>query len=363
MGVGGSFFYAGVLGEDSHETLRDWTAGQDEGAVGALWTRAFGDAVGGQTLDWLFRSGAAGPSPRCVAEVDGKIVAHAGVTALQFCMDGQVVRGGYSVGAMTDPEYRGRGIYARLGAFLYERLEREGFAFVAGFSNAESHRLMAGPLARKVVAPFPWCVRILRPLGVAKALWARSAEASAPIVEVPIAESGRHRVAPQALDAQALDELWDRIAPAVRIGAVRDAAFARSRFATRPDAGYSAVAVEKAQGFAAWGIHRTIRIRGQLATFLVDFQVAPGEQGAGQYLLESLGRAASAQGVGLLSALLPGEGEARDSLRGSRFFRIPERLHPQLIRFSIRGLGAYADSELLANSSAWRLSWSDTDVV
>ena len=46
------------------------------------------------------------------------------------------VRGGYSIGAMTDPAMRGRRLFYRLGSALYERLEDDGFAFVAGFSNA-----------------------------------------------------------------------------------------------------------------------------------------------------------------------------------------------------------------------------------
>ena len=65
----------------------------------------------------------------------------------------------------------------------------------------------------------------------------------------------------------------------------------------------------------------------------------------------------------LLSALLPGHGPSRDALRRAAFLRIPEPLHPQLIRFSVRGLGRWAGSTLLTDPRAWQLSWGDTDVV
>ena len=344
------------------ETLRDFIPGQDEPAIANLWSRSFGDAVGGQTLEWLFRTGAAGPCPRSVSEVDGKIVAHAGVTALSFVIEGEEVSGGYSVGAMTDPAYRGRGLYARLGAYLYERLEADGFAFVAGFSNQQSHRLMTGPLERTGVRPFPWCVRILRPLAVVKGLLGGKGSVPVPL-EVPQLASDNHQLSAAGFDAPQLNELWERIAPGVRVGAVRNRDFAASRYGTRPEAGYRALAVEKDGRFVAWGVHRTISVRGQRATFLVDFEVAPGEQGAGQFLLRTLGQEAHKNRVSMLSALLPGEGAARDALRGAGFLQIPERLHPQLIRFSVRGFGPYRGSSLLANPGAWRLSWADTDVV
>src|SRR5690606_18586261 len=66
-------------------------------------------------------------------------------------------------GAMTDPAMQGRGLFVRVGRHLYQRLEEQGFAFVAGFSNRRSHRLMTGPLGRTPIGPFPWCVRPLLP--------------------------------------------------------------------------------------------------------------------------------------------------------------------------------------------------------
>jgi len=146
------------------DRLRDFEPGRDEAAVAALWGRCFGEAKGGQTPAWLFREGPAGPAPRVVAEVDGRVVAHAGMMPVRFHVDGRTVRGGYSVGAMTDPDQQGRGWFVRTATHLYERLEREGFGFVAGFSNASSHHLHVTRLERTPVRPFPWCVRPLRPL-------------------------------------------------------------------------------------------------------------------------------------------------------------------------------------------------------
>ena len=344
------------------ERLRDFRPAHDEPAVAELWERCFGRTVGGQTPEWMFRSGAAGPCPRSVAVVDDRIVAHAGVTALRFQLAGEEVSGGYSVGAMTDPDFRGRGLFARLGAHLYDRLEREGFAFVAGFSNAQSHRLMVGPLGRTALEPFPWCIRILRPAGLLRGLLQKSDTPIAP-PEIPAMSRGELSLASCAVDDDRVDALWDRVAPSVRVGAVRNSRFYASRFATRPEAGYRALGVERDQQMVAFAVHRTLTIRGQKATFLLDVLVAPDALEAGRWLLQTLARAARGQGAALLSALLPGEGQARKALRRTGFLRIPEALQPQAIHLSVRGLGPYANSPLLPDLGAWLLSWADTDVV
>jgi GNAT superfamily N-acetyltransferase len=347
------------------EVVRDFRPGEDDAAVAELWRRCFGDATGGQTSDWLFRSGAAGDCPRTVIEADGRVVAHAGVTALPFRIGDERVRGAYSVAAMTHPDLRGRGLFLRSAKALYARLEREGFAFVAGFSNAQSHRIMTGPLERTPLRSFPWCVRILRPLGIARSLLFGAGKEPPQTACEDAGTSGAAdlHVSPCSFDDPRLDSLWRRCEAEVRVACVRDRAFAESRFATRPEAGYRAWIAERDSQPAAWAVSRELVLRGLSATFLVDLLVAPGEARAGRELLRMLERRARAGGVQLLSALLPGSGEARQTLRDAGYRRVPERLHPQVIRFSVRGFGRFRDCPDLRNPSAWGLSWADTDIV
>jgi hypothetical protein len=267
---------------------------------------------------------------------------------------------------MTDPAFQGRGLFVRVGQALYARLEREGFAFVAGFSNANSHRLMTGPLGRTAVRPFPWAIRLLRPLGVVGGLLRPAAEVG-PRATVGAHEEGGVRVQERtpgdAATGAACDAIWSRAAPTVRVGCVRDGAFVASRYATRSEAGYRLLVASRADAPVAFLAYRAIVVRGIRAGFLLDFVLPPGEGGAGRALLRAAARLARAEGAALLSALLPGEGPSRAALRSAGFLRIPEGLHPQIIRFSVRGLGRWADSRLLSDPSAWHLSWADTDVV
>jgi hypothetical protein len=335
------------------EVVRDFEPGRDEGPVEALWSRVFGTPRGGQTAGWLFRPGPAGGSPRTVAEIDGRIVAHAGGAALRFRLGGEDVRGAYSVGAMTDPDFQGRRLHYRVASALYERLEREGFAFVAGFSNAKSFRLFTGPLHRTPIQPFPWAVRPVWPGTLLTNFTNRSRGDSSISSTTSLVEPGDPR----------LDAVWKRASENIEVGAVRDAAFSLWRYGSRPESGYRLLLAERAGEPAGWLSYRPMTLRGVRAGFLLDFVLAPGEEAAGRALLREAAQLARADRALLLSTLLPGGGPGRDALRAAGFLRIPERLHPQLIRFSTRGLGRFAGCTLLANPRAWHLSWADTDVV
>jgi hypothetical protein len=348
--------------------IRDFRPESDAAALQDLFVRVFGHPRGGQTLEWLFRPGPAGESPRAVAECSGRIVAHAGATALRFRCGNEIVRGGYSVAAMTDPAQRGQRLFFRVGEYLYQRMEEQGFAFVAGFSNQNSFRLMTGPLQRTALRPFPWCVRPIAPWAIARAALRREGvsmradDADFARILASASRGGVTLAACEPGDAR-LDVVWERAAPQVDVGAVRDAAFAAWRLGTRPDAGYRLVLAERAGRAAGWIAYRRLELRGVPAGFVVDFVLAEGEDAAGRALLRAAAQVARSEGAALLSALLPGGGPARRALRRAAFIRVPEALHPQVIRFSVRGLGHWAQQPSLLQPRAWHLGWSDTDVV
>jgi hypothetical protein len=355
-----------VSAPDGAERIRDFEPGRDEAASEALWARCFGLARGGQTLAWLFRTGPTGTCPRAVAEQAGRVVAHAGVAALRFRVEGRELLGGYSVGAMTDPEHQGRGLFVRTAEHLYARLERDGFGFVAGFSNANSHHLHTTRLGRTAVRPFPWCVHVLRPLAAGAALLRGLAGAEGPPPRpAPAGEHGPAgaRARPVAPDDPRLDALWARARGEITVGAVRDAAYARWRYASRPDAGYQAWLVETGGAPSAWAVGRVLPLRGLVAGFLLDLLAAPGEEAAGGAALGAFEAWVRARGGQIANALRPSPGTARRVLSRAGYLRVPERLHPQVIRFSVRGFGELAGRPVLADPEAWWLSWADTDVV
>ncbi|MBM4345945.1 MAG: GNAT family N-acetyltransferase [Deltaproteobacteria bacterium] len=325
---------------------------RDGPAVDALWTQVFGAAKGGQTPAWLFRDGPAGAPPRMVARKDGRAVAHAGAMPLRLSVGGQVVHAGWSVGAMTDPAQRGKGLFVRVGQALYGRMAAEGFGLVGGFSNANSASLHTSTLGRTALRPFPWCVRPLLPRRVGLASAA---------VGWPDAVHGDVRIAAIQPTDPRLDAVWARLDLSAGIGAVRDTAFAAWRYADRPDADYRLALATRGGQAAAWLAVRALRVARVPALFVADLAVAPGEEQAGKQLLAAAHAWGARSGCAIGSALLPGWGPARSVLRSAGYLQVPEPLHPQRIVLSVKALAPLPMA--VDSADRWWLAWSDTDLI
>jgi hypothetical protein len=325
---------------------------RDREQVEQLWLRIFGRAKGGQTLEWLFRPGPMGEAPRIVIRDDNQVIAHAGAMPVRWLVGEQPLLAGWSVGAMTDPERRGQGLFVRAGQALYQHMTEQGFDLVGGFSNAQSARLHVGALARMAVRPFPWCAKLLLPRHLGLRPLARDWPAR-PGVEI-------YAVAPG--DAR-LESIWQNRAKGTGITAVRDAAWTRWRYEGRADADYRLAVASVAGVPAAWIAVRALQVAKVPALFVVDLQCTATGAAAAMQLLKSAEQLASLAGCVLASALLPGWGPLRSVLLRRAYVPVPERLHPQKILLSVRVLDTRVPLVDLGNPRLWWLAWSDTDVV
>ncbi|MBI5609977.1 MAG: GNAT family N-acetyltransferase [Deltaproteobacteria bacterium] len=325
---------------------------RDRDQVEQLWLRVFGRAKGGQTPAWLFRPAPMIEAPRVVIREFDQVIAHAGAMPVRLMAGEQPLLAGWSVGAMTDPHFRGQGLFVRAGQALYQQMTEQGFDLVGGFSNAQSASLHTGPLQRTPVRPFPWCARPLLPrragLRPLAATWPRQVG-----VEISTVAPGDPR----------LDAIWRNRPRGPGIATVRDAAWSGWRYQDRPDADYRLALASVGGVPAAWIAVRALTVARVPALFVLDLQcTAQGAQAAAQ-LLRSAEQLASAAGCVLSSALLPGWGPLRRILRWKGYLPVPERLHPQKILLSVRALGPRVPQVDLADPRSWWLAWSDTDVV
>ena len=71
---------------------------------------------------------------------DGDImVAHYACIPTQMQIDGRIVYGVHSMAVVTHPDYRGKGLFRTLAEMTYKLAAAQGYEFVMGVSNANSH--------------------------------------------------------------------------------------------------------------------------------------------------------------------------------------------------------------------------------
>ena len=112
----------------------------DEAAILRLFDRSFGKPLPEAFWRWRFLDDPHG-APMIELAWDGDVLAaHYAVSPTSIAVEGERRVASLSMTTMTDPDYRGHGLFGQLATRLYERLAGVGHVAVFGFPNAQSHR-------------------------------------------------------------------------------------------------------------------------------------------------------------------------------------------------------------------------------
>ena len=278
----------------------------------ADYLRLLGDAWGDRALtaerfDWWFDGNPAG-SLRSVALAGDRVVGVAGHSFFRMVLGGEERLATFSVHAVTDRDFRGRGIFVELERKHEREAQERGAAVVLAFASAPTAPLFLGPLGWTEIARYR--------------VWARPFPRRAPDEPqrnprpTPDGDAGRH---------------WPN-------HVIRDAAYLRWRYDESP------LEYRRLGDDVAYAVVGEKRQRGRPVGYVADLA---GDEGRTRSLLRSAGRRVS--GVAMLSLPSRGQRAAHASLG---FFPIPWTLH-----FMGKGLAG----ELHADPDAWRFTLGDTD--
>lgn len=198
--------------------LRPYQPGH-ETAILRLFERSFGRPLPEAFWRWRFLEDPH-DEPGIELAWDGDVLAaHYAVSPTSLSIDGDAHLAALSMTTMTDPDYRGQGLFGQLATRLYDRLEARGYAAIHGFPNAQSHRGFVRDLGWLDVHEIP----MLRlDLATAKR---PSADGTEEVTEV---------------DAS-FDDLWERCRRLRPVIGVRDAQHLRWRYARHPTNRYRIV--------------------------------------------------------------------------------------------------------------------------
>lgn len=133
--------------------IREATA-EDRDAILALRRRCFPEHEAEHAATRAF-----------IAEEDGRPVAHLGLIEQTYVLDGRSYPGALAVDAMTDPEYRRRGLFDRVAAFARETIRRD-YALSAAW---QIRRPILEPMMRN-----GWMPVLKAPVLVKPLLWKKA---------------------------------------------------------------------------------------------------------------------------------------------------------------------------------------------
>ncbi len=201
-------------------TCRDYENG-DERHIIALFARVFQRRMSLAYWKWRFIDNPYGRGVIKLLFDRDKLVGHHAVTPMQVHVQDEPARAAFCMTIMTDPDYRGRGIFTFLAEEVYKSCVRQGFSFVYGFPNENSYPGFTGKLGWKDLGR--------------RAVMSKELDTSTER-QSQLDAGNVYRV--NHFDSS-LDSLWDKVKESYEILVPRVAEFLNWRFVDNPEVKYA----------------------------------------------------------------------------------------------------------------------------
>jgi GNAT superfamily N-acetyltransferase len=302
--------------------------------------------AGRKAIEWAFGSN---PAPFAVARENGAIVGISGYiqTRMQFGdTTGTAVQ---AVDSFVSETMRGKGIFTRLARAYDAHARESGIDLVWGFPNDNAAPAWYGKLGWHRHGQVPFLIKPLR-----AGFFTRKLRLP---VDFPLTLARDQRLSAVSEIGDWGDALWDKVAPTVGVGTIRDRAFLQHRLFDAPQAkNYRIVAETDPQAPALVATREAEKHGGQIA-YVME---ALGGAALQPLLMSELGRLAANGAEIALAWSFPWSQNYR-TLRKAGFMPLPERLRPIRIWFGTFPKSAQAGR---ANESGqWYLSYLDSDTI
>jgi GNAT superfamily N-acetyltransferase len=106
-----------------------------------LFEKVFGKKMTDEYWDWRYNNEEFGKPIRYLMWDKQKLVGHYVVHPIPLKISQDIEKNLFSLSVMTDPNYRGKGIFPKLAKIIYENAGRLGYKLVIGFPNTKSYKI------------------------------------------------------------------------------------------------------------------------------------------------------------------------------------------------------------------------------
>jgi len=272
-----------------------------------------------------------------------------------------------SLDTLTDPDFRGKGLFVTLAKQTYARATESGAALVYGFPNGSSAPGFFKKLGWSSLDPVPFLVRPLRLDYVASRLkLPEHARRLIPNVALSNPMAGRAHASVREVKVadERMTRLWERFARKVDVAIERDSAYLQWRIFEKPGETYRTLIVEDGDELRALCIFTVKEKHGGRIGYVMELLCDPSWTGL-RAASRLLGRAVHAMATdgadSVLAWSLPHSFTFPVFARHA-FVPLPEKLRPIELHFGVRAFDTSV-AGIVGRRRSWYLSYLDSDTV
>ncbi|MEE9910692.1 MAG: GNAT family N-acetyltransferase [Deltaproteobacteria bacterium] len=349
----------------------------DEVHIIALFEKVFGKTMGktesARHWQWEIAGNPVKPISIMLAWDGDRLISHEGANLLRVWVNGVEHLGVLIFDTMTDPEYKGQGIFSETAKSLYKDLTEKGYQFIYGFPNANVVQARIRKLDWVIIAPMP--IHIC-PLDVGPFIRHKTRNALlgslAGGLYKPFVKFAHHCLSKQDQKNieirrmekfdQWADDLWLKCRNQHKLWVVRDFEYLSWRYDQRPESQFRLFTAWHHNEIAGYIITASQdRDQGKVS-FILDILAVTDVKGVVEKLLNAVITASMESNEALISAMAMPASVYRKAFHKFFFIPVPEKMFPQEIHFGARLLGDKISRETFYNPQSWYISWGDTDL-
>lgn len=294
--------------------------------------------------------------------VTDKVAAVYAVFPVDFKIGNQKYLGCQSLDTMTDVDYRGKGLFVKLAADVYQKAHADGLKLVYGFPNGSSIHGFVKKLTWQVLDPVPF---LIKPLN--SSYFTKKIKPLAWLPNVKIAFSGKKnshiRIENKNEFPLEVNRIWERFSKNIQVAVCRDKTYLDWRYLQKPDEDYQILhAYTDDNKYIGLMVYSIKEKHGGKIAYVMEYLFDPEfEKEAAELMKATVNACIKANADCILSWCFD---HAPNFFHHKKFgfFNMPEKLRPIELHFGARAFDPSL-SELINDRKNWYLSYSDSDTV
>lgn len=348
----------------------------DEAQIIALFELVFGKQLTAARWQWHYRDNHTGLIAVTLAEDEnGEIVGQCALRPLRMKIGERIGLGTLQLDSMIHPDFQRQGMFTKLTTHAYKKVAGQGVELVYSFPNRNSQYVYTHKLGRVTLCDrIPLFAKILN---VRNVLDKRIGNRLLLSLVAPVGQAAtglfyafRGGTSPANCRLErvsrfdgSVDRLWERASVPHGVLVVRDREYLNWRYVENPTEEYVLLTAKRSDEIVGYIVLKCEKRFDLQMGFIVDMLTIPDEPAIAGCLISEAVSHFRKQRMDLVCCLMLEHAPYARSLRDSGFLIVPEKLFPQPLHLSVRGLSDEYSDQFITDSRNWFITWGDHDMV
>ncbi|WP_288982541.1 GNAT family N-acetyltransferase [uncultured Flavobacterium sp.] len=318
-----------------------------------------------ENIEWQFLKGTEKKVFVNIAfdELKKKTAAIYAVSCVKFKLNNKLYQGTQSMDTMTDIDYRGLGLFAKLAKNVTDNCINDGLKLVYGFPNGISVHVYKKKMEWRIIDPIPFLIKPLKTKYFTNKIKFISFLPNIPLSFSRYKEGKNLRIIVNNSFSEQVNSVWEQFSKNIKVAVNRDLEYLNWRYIKKPNQNYQIAhcydIYNVYKGFVVFVVKE--KHNGKIG-YIMELIYDIDNDEVGKQLLSFAVESIKKENADCILSWSFEHSPNYSSYKKHFFINMPEKLRPIELHFGVRSFDSKFD-ELIGNRLNWYLSYSDSDTV